>query len=99
MLLWGCMGNGPEKKISGYFMYRGYIEGTVREIWELTKHESAATEAAYLDYFRNARKAFAIKIDKFINFDVPINPWEEPGFLPPQSFRYVPAGIYGEGAV
>jgi predicted transcriptional regulator len=81
----------PEKKITGYFMYRGYIEGTVREIWELTKHESAAAEAAYLDYFRNAKKAFAIRIDEFIHFEVPIDPWEKPGFLPPQSFQYVPA--------
>jgi predicted transcriptional regulator len=87
--------SSPERKIVGYFMFRGYTEGTVREIWEATKDQSAATEDAYLDYFQNTNKAFAIRIDKFINFAVPVDPWKTPGFLPPQSFRYVKAGLYG----
>jgi predicted transcriptional regulator len=89
--------SSPERKIVGYFKYQGYIEGTVREIWEATKSESATTEAAYLDYFKNTNKAFAIPIDEFINFTDPVDPWETPGFLPPQSFRYVKAGLYGNG--
>jgi predicted transcriptional regulator len=88
--------SSPERKIAGYFIYQGYIEGSVREIWELTKARSAATEAAYLDYFKNAKKAFAIKIEDFVPFAEPVDPWETPGFLPPQSFRYVEAGLYGE---
>jgi predicted transcriptional regulator len=72
------------------------MEGTVREIWESTKALSAATEAAYLDYFKNTTKAFAIKIEEFIPFAEPVDPRKTPGFLPPQSFRYVEAGLYGE---
>jgi predicted transcriptional regulator len=87
--------SSPERKIVGYFTFRGYTEGTVREIWETTKDRSAATEDAYLDYFQNTNKAFAIRIDKFINFATPVDPWKTPGFLPPQSFRYVTARLYG----
>jgi predicted transcriptional regulator len=87
--------SSPERKIAGYFVYKGYIEGTVREIWEATRDKSAATEDAYLDYFKNTNKAFAIKIDEFINFAEPLDPWKTRGFLPPQSFRYVSAGLYG----
>ncbi|MDR2739968.1 MAG: hypothetical protein LBB68_09100 [Treponema sp.] len=89
--------SSPERKIVGYFRYQGYIEDTIREIWEATKKESAATEAAYLDYFKSTNKAFAIPIDEFINFADPVDPWKTPGFLPPQSFRYVKAGLYGNG--
>lgn len=88
--------SSPVRKIAGYFMYQGCVEGTVREIWEATKDKSAATEAAYLEYFKNTDKAFAIPIQEFILFDTPIDPWQTPGFLPPQSFRYVQSGLYGE---
>jgi predicted transcriptional regulator len=88
--------SSPERKIAGYFIYQGHIEGTVREIWEATRDQSAATEAAYLDYFKNARKAYAIRIEEFINFPEPVDPWKTPGFLPPQSFRYIPAALYGK---
>ncbi|MDR1411910.1 MAG: hypothetical protein LBI91_06875 [Spirochaetaceae bacterium] len=87
--------SSPEKKITGYFNYNGYIEGTVGEIWETTKGGSAATEDAYLDYFKNAARAFAIRIDEFVKFAEPLDPWKTPGFFPPQSFRYVKAGSYG----
>jgi predicted transcriptional regulator len=86
--------SSPEQKIVGYFMFQGFIEGTVWEIWEATKTESAATEAAYLDYFKGTNKAFAIRIEEFINFVDPVDPWKKSGFLPPQSFRYVSAGLY-----
>jgi predicted transcriptional regulator len=87
--------SSPERKITGYFMFRGFLEGTVREIWEATRDGAAASEAAYLEYFQNARRAFAIKIERFFPFDPPLDPWETPGFLPPQSFRYVGSGFYG----
>jgi predicted transcriptional regulator len=86
--------SAPEQKIFGYFRHQGYIEGTVQEIWEITKDQSAATKAAYLDYYKNTNKAFAIRIDEFKRFAEPVDPWKEPGFLPPQSFRYVTAGFY-----
>ncbi|MDR2784490.1 MAG: hypothetical protein LBB83_01095 [Treponema sp.] len=88
--------SSPERKIPGYFRFGGCIEGTVREIWEKTRDESAAAEAEYLDYFKNTNRAFAIRIDEFIKFAEPLDPWTTPGFLPPQSFRYVRAGLYGE---
>jgi predicted transcriptional regulator len=88
--------SAPEQKIFGYFRYQGYIEGTLQEIWEATKDQSAATKAAYLDYYKNTNKAFAIKIDEFICFAEPLDPWKTPGFLPPQSFRYVKAGLYSD---
>jgi predicted transcriptional regulator len=94
--------SSPERKIVGYFKYRGYMEGTIREIWEATKEVSAATEAGYLEYFQNTNRAFAIRIDEFINFAEPLDPRKMPSptpgsgsFLPPQSFYYVKAGFYG----
>jgi type I restriction enzyme S subunit len=83
--------SSPERKITGYWFYRGYLEGTVREIWEATKDQSAAAKSAYLDYFQNTNKAFAIPVERFIPFDTPVDPWLEAGFLPPQSFRYIAA--------
>jgi CRISPR/Cas system CMR-associated protein Cmr1 (group 7 of RAMP superfamily) len=32
-------------------------------------------------------------------YETPVDPWKIPGFLPPQSFRYVKAGLYGGGRV
>jgi len=87
--------SSPEQKITGYFTYQDCLEGTVREIWEATKDGAAASEAAYLEYFANAKKAFAIKIDRFVQFDVPFDPWKSHEFFPPQSFRYVVSGFYG----
>jgi predicted transcriptional regulator len=91
----------PVRKIVGYFNYRGYMEGTIQEIWEATEKESAATRDGYLDYFVNANKAFAIRIDEFINYADPVDPWKVPSrtlgsgrFLPPQSFCYVKAGLW-----
>ena len=87
--------SSPEKKIVGYFKYQSYYEGSVEEIWKIAKDEAAATEAAYLDYFKNTKKAFAIKIGDFMAFDIPVDPWKSRDFLPPQSFRYVKSGFYG----
>jgi hypothetical protein len=52
------------------------------------KSQSAAAESAYLDYFKNTQKAFALKIEEFMPFTKPVDPWKTPGFFPPQSFRY-----------
>jgi predicted transcriptional regulator len=80
----------PIKKIVGYVLYQGYIEGTPNEVWESTKYESGISEEFFFEYYSNAQKAYAIDFSKIIFFDKPVDPIKvDRNFYAPQSYRYV----------
>ena len=82
--------SSPQKKIVGYFEYKGYIEGTPLEIWEQTNHYSGISKADYFEYFRYRQKAYAIIIEKVVEYAHYINPREKDlSFVAPQSYKYV----------
>jgi predicted transcriptional regulator len=83
--------SSPVRKIVCRFKYSGRLAGSIDEIWEKTGRFSAAPEIEYRDYFKNAKTAYAIKIDGLEVFDDPLDPYRIiPGFRPPQSFMYLP---------
>jgi predicted transcriptional regulator len=86
--------SSPVRKIVCRFKYSGYLAGTVNEIWDKTGKLSAAAESEYQDYFRNAKIAYAIKIEGLVVFEDPPDPYKSnPAFRPPQSFRYIQDGM------
>jgi predicted transcriptional regulator len=82
--------SSPVRKIVCRFRYAGYLAGSIDEVWEKTGKLSAASEAEYRDYFKNARTAYAIKIEDLEVFENPPDPYKIiPDFRPPQSFMYI----------
>jgi type I restriction enzyme S subunit len=85
--------SAPVKKIVCRFTYSGYLSGSVDEIWERTWKFAAAGETEYRDYLKGVKTAYAIPVEGLAVFDPPLDPYEgDPGFRPPQSFRYMKDG-------
>ncbi|MFR4766848.1 MAG: hypothetical protein ACLUAF_13020 [Paraclostridium sordellii] len=84
----------PHKMIVGYFKYTGYIEGDPEKIWIETHDFSGIGKGDYDKYFNNRNKAYAIKIDRFIPFEKPIDPGKLfAKFYAPQSYKYLKEDI------
>jgi len=80
----------PVAKIIGEFYINDILSGSPSELWEKTRSFSGITKSCYESYFRQSKKAYALKICKTILYNVPIEPsdiFEQ--FIPPQSFRYI----------
>jgi predicted transcriptional regulator len=80
----------PVKKIVGVFTIKTIIEDHPRNLWEKFKEFSGIVEEEFFSYFGGHKKGFAIGIGNVEVFEDPIDPKNFiPGFVPPQSFRYV----------
>lgn len=80
----------PDKRIVGYFEYKGYLKDTPKCIWEKTVQFSGITEDEYFKYLYKKEDAYAIEIEQLYVFDIPIDPFEKIiGFVAPQSYKYV----------
>lgn len=84
----------PKQRIIGYFKYKGYLEGTPGQIWEITKKFSGIDIKSYNKYFDKSPCAYAIKIEQVYLFKTPINPkMKFEKFFPPQSYKYLKGDI------
>ena len=84
----------PDKRIVGYFEYKGYLKDTPKCIWEKTVQFSGINEEEYFKYFDKKENAYAIVIDQLYLFEIPINPFEKiKDFVAPQSYKYVDGDI------
>ena len=80
----------PVKKIVGVFTIETIIEDHPRNLWEKFKEFSGIGDEEFFSYFGRCKKGFAIGIGNVEVFEDPIDPKNFiPGFVPPQSFRYV----------
>ena len=80
----------PVKKIVGVFTVETIIEDHPRNLWEKFKEFSGIGEEEFFSYFGGHKKGFAIGIENVEVFEDPIDPKNSiPGFVPPQSFRYI----------
>ena len=80
----------PVMKIVGVFTIETIIEDHPRNLWEKFKEFSGIGEEEFFSYFGGYKKGFAIGIGNVEVFEDPIDPKNFiPGFVPPQSFRYV----------
>ena len=82
----------PVKKIVGVFTIETIIEDHPRKLWESFRDFSGIGEEEFFSYFGGNKKGFSIGIGDVEVFEDPIDPKISiPGFVPPQSFRYVEA--------
>ena len=81
----------PYGKVVGEFEIDEIISGNPTKIWEDTKSYSGIAEEFFAEYFSDRDTAFAIKIKKFIPYDVPLELVELDASVkvPPQSFCYL----------
>ena len=80
----------PVKKIVGAFTIENIVEDYPKNLWAKFKQFSGIEEEEFFRYFGGNKKGFAIGIGDVEVFDDPIDPKSyNPGFVPPQSFRYI----------
>lgn len=79
----------PQKKIIGYFLWMGHIEGNLYDVWHQTEDYAAISKKKYMQYFHGYDRAYAIIISELYIFHQEINPWVYEGFSPPQSYCYL----------
>ncbi len=82
--------SSPVKKIIGSFEVGGILEDHPRELWDNVKEYAGIDDRDFFSYFEGKSRAFAIEIQNLQEFNDPIDPYETiPGFVPPQSYRYM----------
>jgi predicted transcriptional regulator len=80
----------PIKKIIGTFHIGNIIKDKPKNLWQRFNDVSGLDEAEFFEYFKDSETGFAIEIRNAEMYETPIDLEEAiPGFVPPQSFRYV----------
>lgn len=81
----------PIGKVIGEFEIDGILEDNPINIWEKTKEYSGISKRAYLEYFKDKEKGFAISIKNTIEYQKPLDLKELDSTIKsaPQSFMYV----------
>ncbi|MDR2855014.1 MAG: hypothetical protein LBV40_02510 [Methanomicrobiales archaeon] len=65
------------------------------ELWKKVEGESGIDYQTFCNYFKEKKEAYAIQINDLRILDEPIDPKERnPGFVAPQSYRYLKKGEY-----
>ena len=79
----------PICRIVGEFTLDGIICNTPQKIWDITARQGGITERFFYDYFKGKDKAYALKVEKVIKYENPIDPKEVfTDFTAPQNFMY-----------
>src|SRR4030067_2461175 len=88
--------SSPVKKIVGAFVIENIIEDHPEVLWAQFKEFSGINnEKEFFSYFGANKKGFAIEIGDLEIFENPADPrLLIPGFVPPQSFRYIDDNIF-----
>jgi len=80
----------PVKKITASFKVGGIIKASPQELWERLGSVSGLTKDEFFNYYKNSNFGYAIKIEDLVEYDSPIDPYQNvPDFTPPQSFQYL----------
>lgn len=80
----------PVGKIVGEFEVEKIIADAPVNLWEKTKEAAGISLDFFLSYFSGRDVGYAIKVKKTLRYKRPRDPYAaEPGFIPPQSFRYL----------
>lgn len=84
--------SSPVQRIIGEFTVKRIIEGSPEEVWRRTQSYSGISKDFFTSYFSGKQTAYAIEINEFIRYKDEIDPFKEnEGFVPPQSYRYMPS--------
>ena len=81
----------PYGKVVGEFEIADIIEESIDQLWDNTKRFSGITEEFFYDYFKDKESGFAIKIEKFIRYEKPLelSEFDSSIRVAPQSFCYI----------
>lgn len=80
----------PVGKIVGSFVIGKILVDTPQRIWQKCRKYAGISAEAFFEYYRNCKRAFAIKIQSVHNFLKPMDPYSNmSNFRPPQSFQYI----------
>ncbi|MGE5409872.1 MAG: hypothetical protein ACM3MI_02855 [Clostridiales bacterium] len=80
----------PIQKIVGCFLVSQIIYDSPQYIWGLTKDSAGIDLDSFESYSKGRSHIFAIRVENFNAFTVPINPYElVKNFVPPQSYMYI----------
>ncbi len=80
----------PVKKVVGLFRVGKVVEDRPRSLWRKFRHVAGLSESEFFSYFRDSDVGYAIEVKRARRLSCPIDPFNVvPGFVPPQSFRYV----------
>lgn len=80
----------PVGRIIGWFEVADVVESTPTKLWRNYSHRGAIDRPAYLAYFSDADRAFAIVIRHATRLPAPASLTTiGPDVRPPQSFRYL----------
>lgn len=82
--------SSPQKRIVGFFNVTKITAKTPLEVWNIYNSIGGIKKEKFEDYYKGKKIAYAIEINNFRSFSVPLNPQEiDASFRPPQSFCYV----------
>jgi predicted transcriptional regulator len=84
--------SSPTRSVLATAVLDQITEASPAELWPAVRHDAGVTEAEFDEYFRGARRAFALYLRDVIPLATPTPLHEiraQAGLEPPQSFRYV----------
>ena len=82
--------SSPVKKIIAIVDIDGILSDSPQKLWEQYHEDAGISEIEFFDYFKNSDIGYAIKISNVLEFPIPIDPYIDEDFRPPQSFYYLP---------
>lgn len=85
----------PVKKIIGVVDIDEIIEGTPKQLWEKCYRHGGIPKFYFFKYFANKERGYAIKMKNIKKYGLPVDPWIDPKFKPPQNFYYINDPIKG----
>ena len=81
--------SNPTKHIVGWISIKKILSGSPKEIWDKCKNHGGIKEEIFFSYCANNKVIHALEIEKYFQFDYPIDPFDiDSDFKPPQNFRY-----------
>jgi type I restriction enzyme S subunit len=84
----------PVGKIVASFAVRKVIEDSPTALWRKCRRSAGISRKDFFEYFKGAKRAFAIQIGLVEHFDEPVDPFSViEDFTAPQSFFYLPPSI------
>ncbi|SEJ95963.1 Predicted transcriptional regulator, contains an HTH and PUA-like domains [Propionispira arboris] len=82
--------SSPVKRIVGFFLYAKSIKDTPNNVWEQTKKFAGISKDDYFHYFIDKKIAYALIIERFYEFEIPLDPKQLfDDFSAPQSYKYI----------
>ena len=82
--------SSPVKKIIAIVDIDGILSDSPDKLWKQCHEDAGISENEFFSYFKNSGTGYAIKISNVQEFTIPIDPYTDEDFRPPQSFYYVP---------